>query len=58
MYVGVQAFDRDPSRLFRIGLERDFDISKDDDVAFVVDTYNDKSSGLVFCTNTLGARMG
>lgn len=56
LYVGVQAFDRDPSRLFRIGLERDFDISKDDDVAFVVDTYNDKSSGLVFCTNTLNAR--
>ena len=56
LYVGVQAYDRDPSRLFRIGLERDFDISKDDDVAFVVDTYNDKSSGLVFCTNTLNAR--
>lgn len=56
LYVGVRAFDRDPSKILRYGLERDYDINKDDGIAFIVDTYNDKSSGLVFTSNTLGAR--
>lgn len=56
LYVGVRASDRDPSKLLRYGLERDYDINKADGIAFVIDTYNDKSSGLVFTTNTLGAR--
>ncbi|HNP48395.1 MAG TPA: DUF5916 domain-containing protein [Bacteroidia bacterium] len=56
LFVGVRAFDHDPSAILRYGLERDYDINKDDGVAFVIDTYNDKSSGLIFVTNTLGAR--
>ncbi len=56
LYVGVRALDRNPSKLLRYGLERDYDINKADGIAFVIDTYNDKSSGLVFTTNTLGAR--
>lgn len=56
LFVGVRAYDHDPSKLLRLGLERDYDINSSDGIAFVLDTYNDKSSGLVFVTNTLGAR--
>src|SRR5689334_13374918 len=56
LFVGITAFDRDPQKLVRSALERDYNIDQDDGVAFVVDTYNDKGTGLVFITNTLGAR--
>ncbi|MEO8086269.1 MAG: DUF5916 domain-containing protein [Bacteroidota bacterium] len=56
LYVGIRAFDHEPEELIRSALERDYNIDQDDGVAFVIDTYNDKSTGLVFITNTLGAR--
>jgi hypothetical protein len=56
LYVGIRAFDSAPQKLVRSALERDFTIEQDDGVAFVIDTYNDKGTGLVFITNTLGAR--
>ena len=33
-----------------------FDIESDDANAFIIDMYNDKSTGLSFITNTLSAR--
>ncbi len=56
LFVGMRAYDKEPQKLVRSALERDFTIDQDDGVAFVIDTYNDKSTGLVFITNTLGAR--
>ncbi len=56
LFVGIRAFDGEPQKLVRSALERDFTIDQDDGVAFVIDTYNDKSTGLVFITNTLDAR--
>ena len=56
LFVGIRAYDRNPGKLVRSALERDYTIDQDDGVAFVIDTYNDKSTGLVFITNTLGAR--
>ena len=56
MFVGIRAFDAEPHKIIRSGLERDYDIEQDDGIAFVLDTYNDKATGLIFATNTLGAR--
>lgn len=56
LFVGIRAYDHEPQKLVRSALERDYTIDQDDGVAFVIDTYNDKSTGLVFITNTLGAR--
>ena len=56
LFVGITAFDSEPEKLVRSGLERDFNIDQDDNVAFVIDTYNDKGTGLVFIANSLGAR--
>ncbi|MCX6274468.1 MAG: DUF5916 domain-containing protein [Bacteroidetes bacterium] len=56
LFLGLRAFDSEPQKLVRSALERDFKIDQDDGVAFVIDIYNDKGTGLVFITNTLGAR--
>ena len=57
LYAGFRAFDKEPGKIVRSALERDFITDQDDNVAFIIDTYNDKSTGLVFSANTLGARF-
>jgi len=57
LFVGIRAFDTEPKKLVRSALERDYTIDQDDGIAFVIDTYNDKGTGLVFISNTLGARF-
>ncbi len=56
LFVGLRAYDREPSKLIANALERDFQIGNDDGFAFVIDTYNDKSTGLIFINNILNAR--
>jgi Domain of unknown function (DUF1083). len=56
LFVGLRAFDHHPDKLVRYSLQRDFEIGNDDGFAFVLDMYNDKSSGLVFINNILNAR--
>jgi hypothetical protein len=56
LFVGIRAFDSQPDKIVRSALERDFTIDQDDNAAFVIDTYNDKGTGLAFMSNTLGAR--
>lgn len=56
LYVGFRAFDHHPNEIVRYALQRDFEIGNDDGFAFVIDMYNDKSTGLAFITNTLDAR--
>ncbi|MDP9229552.1 MAG: carbohydrate binding family 9 domain-containing protein, partial [Bacteroidota bacterium] len=56
LFVGLRAYDSEPDKLINLSLERDFELSRDDGFAFVIDTYNDKSTALAFITNTLNAR--
>jgi len=56
LYAGIRAFDPHPEQLVSKYLERDFPEGEEDGIAFVVDTYNDKSTGLAFISNLLNAR--
>lgn len=56
MYVAFYCFDPEPDKMIAFSLERDFEISRDDGIAFILDTYNDKSTGLAFISNILSAR--
>ena len=56
LYIGFRIFDRHPDKLIRNAFQRDFDTEIDDANAFIIDMYNDKSTGLGFITNTLNAR--
>ena len=56
LFVGIRSFDSDPSSLIRLRLERDFNLGEDDGTAVIIDTYHDRTTGLVFVSNTLNAR--
>jgi len=56
LYAGIRAYDPHPELLVSKYLERDFAQGEEDAIAFVVDTYNDKSTGLAFIGNLLNAR--
>jgi hypothetical protein len=56
LFVGLRAYDHEPSKLIANALERDFELSNDDGFALAIDTHNDKSTGLAFIANTLNAR--
>lgn len=56
MYIAASCFDPEPEKMIALSLERDFEPTRDDGFAFIIDTYNDKSTGLAFITNILSAR--
>lgn len=56
LYVGVKAYDRDPSAIKTTILERDGDVWRDDMIRFYIDPYDTGISGFGFDVNALGAR--
>ncbi len=56
VYVGIMAYDSDPSQLIRAELQRDFPLGNDDGTGVTIDTYLDKFTGMSFVSNTLNAR--
>src|SRR5215212_4446387 len=46
LYIGIRAFDPDPSRIRAPFVERDNVIGTDDNIAVFLDTRNDKRSGV------------
>jgi hypothetical protein len=56
LFVGLRAYDPHPDSIIGYALQRDFQTGNDDGFAFVIDMYDDKSTGLAFISNTLNAR--
>ncbi len=56
LYVGVRAYDREPGRVRAAQLRRDADLSSDDNVMILIDSFHDRRSGFLFQTNPNGAR--
>lgn len=56
LYIGFRCYENEPSKLVRNGLEYDYSFIDDDGVAIVIDSYNDKSTGIVFATNLNNAK--
>jgi hypothetical protein len=54
--IGIQADDPEPSRLTAFARARDADLSNEDHLKIVLDTYRDGRSGYVFAVNANGAR--
>jgi Domain of unknown function (DUF5916)/Carbohydrate family 9 binding domain-like len=55
LYVGVRAYDRTPAAIRAAQLRRDADLSSDDNVTILIDSFNDRRSGFLFRTNPNGA---
>ena len=56
LYVGVFCADSDPSGILASERRRDGDLSGDDTVAIVLDTFHDHRNAFAFATNPLGTQ--
>ena len=57
LYLGVTCTDPEPARIAVHTLERDADLTADDTVAVVLDTFGDGRTGYLFRINAGGARQ-
>ena len=55
LFIGVWAFDTDPSRITASELKRDSNLGKGDQIKIVIDTFHDHRNAFAFFTNPLGA---
>ena len=56
LYLGVWCFDRDPDGIIARSMTRDFSVSSDDYIYFLLDTFHDQRNGYVFSVNPNAAR--
>ena len=56
IYFAVEAFDSDPSRIVAKEMERDSQVSQDDSILILLDTFHDRRNAFAFETNANGAR--
>ncbi len=54
VYVGIIAFDSDPSKIIVSQARRDASLGETDSIVMVFDTFNDNQNAFVFGTNPLG----
>ena len=57
LYVGFHCYDKEPDKIVRFFMDRDFEIGNDDGISVQLDTYNDKNTSVLFITNALSARF-
>jgi hypothetical protein len=54
IYVGVMCFDSEPGRIIATQMARDSDLSTDDKIEILFDTFHDRRNGYYFATNPVG----
>jgi hypothetical protein len=58
LYIGVRAFDSDPSSVIATEMRRDSPrLMDEDNFQIILDTFRDSRSGYMFVTNPLGAKL-
>jgi hypothetical protein len=55
LYIGIRAYDRDMAAVRSTQLRRDADLSSDDNVTVIIDSYRDRRGAFLFQTNPNGA---
>src|SRR5437870_519884 len=55
LYVGVMCFDSDPKHIIGTQMSRDADLSTDDRIEILIDSFRDRRNAFYFATNPLGA---
>jgi hypothetical protein len=57
LYFGIRCFDSDPDKITKNARQRDADVSYDDRVRILLDTFHDRTNGFFFTVNPLGAQV-
>lgn len=56
LYIGIRALDSEPGAVVARMMAQDADLTEDDSVSIVLDTFLDRRNGYFFATNANGAR--
>ena len=56
LYIGIWCHDKNAQSIVKKGMKRDFEYWRDDILQFVLDPYNQQTSGYLFIVNPNGAR--
>ncbi len=57
IYFGIRCFDKEPQKIVGNEMRRDSDLSNNDYVEIIIDTFYDQRNAYYFATNSLGARL-
>jgi hypothetical protein len=57
LYIGARLYDRDPSGIVRGEVRRDADLTQQDALVIILDTYLDRQNGFVFGTTPAGIEL-
>ncbi|MFQ5770351.1 MAG: DUF5916 domain-containing protein [bacterium] len=57
LYFGIRCFDKEPQKIVSNEMRRDSDLSDNDYIEIIIDTYHDHRNAYYFATNSLGARL-
>jgi hypothetical protein len=55
LVIGVRAYDREPAKIRASQLRRDADLSSDDNITILIDSFHDHRNAFLFQTNANGA---
>jgi len=55
LYIGVTCYDSEPARIVATQMERDADLSPDDRIEILIDSFHDRHNAFYFATNPLAA---
>jgi hypothetical protein len=55
LYIGVMCLDSDPKHIIGTQMSRDADLSADDRIEILIDSFRDRHNAFYFATNPLGA---
>jgi hypothetical protein len=55
LYIGIMCFDADPQQIIGTQMSRDADLSADDRIEILIDSFRDRHNANYFATNPLGA---
>lgn len=57
LYIGARCYDDEPKKVFATALTRDAEITYDDTLQVIFDTFRDGRNGFLFATNSAGVKV-
>jgi hypothetical protein len=57
LYIGARCYDDEPRKVFATALTRDAEITYDDTLQVIFDTFRDGRNGFLFATNSAGVKV-
>ena len=57
LYLGIRCYDSEPARMVAPSLQRDSDLTYDDSIQIILDTFHDRSNAFFFAVNPSGAQV-